>query len=124
MIFLLQGIVSKALGDGIESATAAVVPRPLPISTDDDNTVSLKVRSSENDDGKSLSNSRKASLSLDGLTPMVHRGLWADVNVSQADDDGDDDRISPVYEEPTDFATTIARLRNLLQQKSTATTPL
>lgn len=43
---------------------------------------------------------------------------------SEIESELDEDRISPIYEEPTDFASTIARLRNLLQQKSTATTPL
>lgn len=36
----------------------------------------------------------------------------------------DEDRMSPVYEEPTDLATTIARLRTVLEEKSTVDTPL
>lgn len=57
--------------------------------------------------------SARPEMSLPGLP----HGLWAE----EAEDP--DDGISPIYEEPTDFATTIARLRTLLQQKSTATTP-
>lgn len=118
-----KGLVSKALVDGMASATAAVVPRPLP-KTARDETPAIEKKSTDDHNEESSPNSRRASLCLDGLTPIGHRGLWADVNVLQVDSEGDEDRISPVYEEPTDFATTIARLRNLLQQKSTATTPL
>lgn len=64
----------------------------------------------------------RSTLCLEGLS-TEHRGLWGD-SITDADLELDEDKISPVYEEPTDFATTIARLRNLLQQKSTATTPL
>lgn len=42
----------------------------------------------------------------------------------EVDSEIEEDKISPVYEEPTDFATTIARLRTVLQQKSTVNTPL
>lgn len=66
---------------------------------------------------------RRASLSLEGLE-VSHRGLWANVEISEPDSEAEEDRLSPVYEEPTDFATTIARLRSLLHQKSNATTPL
>lgn len=65
----------------------------------------------------------KASLTLDGLGTK-HRALWGNVGMSEVDSEFDEEKMSPIYEEPTDFATTIARLRNLLQQKSTATSPL
>lgn len=42
----------------------------------------------------------------------------------EVDSEIEEDKISPVYEEPIDFATTIARLRTVLQQKSTVNTPL
>lgn len=66
---------------------------------------------------------KRASLSLEGLE-ISHRGLWANVEISEPDSEPEEDKLSPVYEEPTDFATTIARLRSLLHQKSNATTPL
>ena len=69
------------------------------------------------------SDPEKSSLTLE-IPINGHRCLWGDSGALEADSEMDDDRISPVYEEPTDFASTIARLRNLLQQKSTATTPL
>lgn len=65
----------------------------------------------------------RPTLCLEGLS-TEHRGLWGGSITEEADLELEEDKISPVYEEPTDFATTIARLRNLLQQKSTATTPL
>ncbi|XP_012276298.1 uncharacterized protein LOC105697514 isoform X2 [Orussus abietinus] len=115
-----NGIVSLALNNGITSATATIIPRPLskvspvsnvPIESETDAKCSKEIVP------------KRSTLSLQGLE-ISHRGLWGDVNISEADSEPEDDRLSPVYEEPTDFATTIARLRNLLQQKSTATTPL
>jgi len=76
----------------------------------------------ENDNAALMTVPEKPTLCLEGLS-MEHRGLWGD-SITDTDLELEEDKISPVYEEPTDFATTIARLRNLLQQKSTATTPL
>ncbi|XP_012258874.2 uncharacterized protein LOC105687643 [Athalia rosae] len=114
-----KSAVSSALSDAILSTTAAVISRPFPkagqaaiVSTNS------KVN---NENGPSLLE-RRASLSLDGLE-ISHRGLWANVEISEPDSEPDEDRLSPVYEEPTDLATTIARLRSLLHQKSNVTTP-
>ncbi|XP_015606328.1 uncharacterized protein LOC107273044 [Cephus cinctus] len=115
-----HGIVSQALGGGIASATAAVIPRPLPKQN---SALSTSTDSKSENQTISSQNAERSSLCLEGLA-ISHRGLWGDVSISEPDSELDEDRLSPVYEEPTDFATTIARLRNLLQQKSTATTPL
>lgn len=78
---------------------------------------------SEDENVASKATPERSTLCLEGLSTIAeHRGLWGD-SITDADLE-EEDKISPVYEEPTDFATTIARLRNLLQQKSTATTPL
>lgn len=113
-----KGVVSVALSDGITSATAAVIPRPLPKSLPDSSTPSPI----ENNHIPVTINVKRPSLRLENLS-TEHRGLWGD-SVSEIDSELDEDRISPEYEEPTDFATTIARLRNVLQEKSTVTTPL
>lgn len=65
----------------------------------------------------------RPTLCLEGLSTEHRAPLWGD-SITDTDLELEEDKISPVYEEPTDFATTIARLRSLLQQKSTATTPL
>ncbi|XP_017884151.1 uncharacterized protein LOC108627419 isoform X2 [Ceratina calcarata] len=112
-----QRIVSNALEDGMASATAAVIPRPLPRAKSESSNGS----STENRNPSLLSvNNRRPSLRLDNLA-TEHRGLWGQ---SLVEIDGEEDKISPVYEEPTDFATTIARLRTVLLQKSTVNTPL
>lgn len=113
-----QGTISIALSDGIASATAAVIPQPLPKSVP---SLSVTV-TSEDEKAASQAAPERPTLCLEGLS-TEHRGLWGD-SITDTDLDLLEDKISPVYEEPTDFATTIARLRNLLQQKSTATTPL
>lgn len=103
------------------SAMATVIPRPLLQPAISNKSMTKFIQENQN---LSLPiDLEKQSLSLEGLT-VQHRGLWADINISEVDSDIDNNRISPIYEEPTDFATTIARLRNLLQQKSTVTTPL
>ncbi|XP_046828613.1 uncharacterized protein LOC124428518 [Vespa crabro] len=114
-------IVSVGLNDGITFAMTTVIPHPLlqPVISNKSMTKFMQ----ENQNLSLPINIEKQSLSLKGLT-VQHRGLWADINISEMDSEIDNNRISPIYEEPTDFATTIARLRNLLQQKSTATTPL
>ncbi|XP_014603463.1 PREDICTED: uncharacterized protein LOC106786510 [Polistes canadensis] len=114
-------IVSIGLSDGITSAVATVIPCPLlqPAFSNK----SMTRLEQENQNSSSSIDLGKRSLSLEGLR-IQHRGLWGDINISEVDSEIDNNRISPIYEEPTDFATTIARLRNLLQQKSTATTPL
>ncbi|KAI4491090.1 hypothetical protein M0802_010400 [Mischocyttarus mexicanus] len=115
-------IVSIELSDGITSAVATVViPCPLLQPVLSNRSMTRLVQENQN---SSLSiDLEKQSLNLEGLK-VQHRGLWGDINISEVDSEIDNNRISPIYEEPTDFATTIARLRNLLQQKSTATTPL
>lgn len=113
--------VSQGLSTGITSATAAVISRPLPAPIQE---LPPIIEITVPPERTSNTNSNRISLCLDGLSTIGHKGLWADLNDGTADFDDDDTHISPVYEEPTDFATTIARLRNLLQQKSTATTPL
>ncbi|XP_020285125.1 uncharacterized protein LOC109855357 [Pseudomyrmex gracilis] len=116
----INGTISIALSDGIASATAAVIPQPLPKSAPK-SSLSATVMS-ENEKAASQAAPERPILCLEGLS-TEHRGLWGD-SITDTDLDLEEDKISPVYEEPTDFATTIARLRNLLQQKSTATTPL
>ncbi|KAK0084158.1 hypothetical protein PV325_007497 [Microctonus aethiopoides] len=116
-----NGVVFQGLTTGINSVTAAAISRPLP-KIIPDNVPIVEITPSNNTSTNNSNN--RISLCLDGLSTIGHKGLWADLNNGQVDYDDDDDRASPVYEEPTDFATTIARLRNLLQQKSTATTPL
>lgn len=114
-------IVSIGLSDGITSAVATVIPCPLLQPALSNESMTRLVQ--ENQNLSSSIDLEKRSLSLEGLR-VQHRGLWGDINISEVDSEIDNNRISPIYEEPTDFATTIARLRNLLQQKSTATTPL
>lgn len=110
------------MSDGIFSATAAVIPRPLPktqstdCNSDSVNKLEIPTVIVE-----------RAALSLEGLKndpglPESHS--WEKLDVSENDLELDEDKVSPVYEESTNFASTIARLRCLLQQKSTATTPL
>lgn len=114
-----NGTITVALSDGIVSATAAVIPQQLPKSAPKSSPSATITSKDEN--AAITATPERSSLSLEGLSTTEHRGLWGD---SITDLELDEDKISPVYEEPTDFATTIARLRNLLQQKSTATTPL
>ncbi|XP_015179248.1 PREDICTED: uncharacterized protein LOC107067863 [Polistes dominula] len=113
-------IISIGLSDGITSAVATVIPCPLQPALSNKSMTRLV---QENQNSSSSIDLEKRSLSLEGLK-VQHRGLWGDINISEVDSEIDNNKISPIYEEPTDFATTIARLRNLLQQKSTATTPL
>jgi len=110
-----QGTITSALSDGITSATAAVIPQQLPKSD------SATSSSEENSTALTAAPERPI-LCLEGLS-IEHRGLWGD-SISDTDLELEEEKISPVYEEPTDLATSIARLRNLLQQKSAATTPL
>ncbi|EFN60575.1 hypothetical protein EAG_03746 [Camponotus floridanus] len=114
-----NGTITVALSDGIVSATAAVIPQQLPKSAPK-SSPSANI-TSKDENAAITATPERSSLCLEGLSTTEHRGLWGD---SITDLELDEDKISPVYEEPTDFATTIARLRNLLQQKSTATTPL
>lgn len=103
------------------SAMATVIPHPLLQPVLSNKSMTRFMQANQN---LSLPiDLEKQSLTLEDLS-VQHRGLWADINISEVDSEIDNNRISPIYEEPTDFATTIARLRNLLQQKSTATTPL
>ncbi|XP_036147499.1 uncharacterized protein LOC105834089 [Monomorium pharaonis] len=116
----INGTITVALSDGITSATAAVIPQQLPKSLSKS---SLSTATTSEDKNTALMTApEKPTLCLEGLS-TEHRGLWGD-SITDTDLDLEEDKISPVYEEPTDFATTIARLRSLLQQKSTATTPL
>ncbi|XP_011865105.1 PREDICTED: uncharacterized protein LOC105560531 isoform X2 [Vollenhovia emeryi] len=119
-----QGTITVALSDGITSATAAVIPQQLPKSVSKSSPTAATT--SEDESAASTAAPERSTLCLEGLS-TEHRGLWGDSitdSIIDADLELEEDKISPVYEEPTDFATTIARLRNLLQQKSTATTPL
>lgn len=115
---LFQKVISNALGDGITSATAAVIPRSLPKPKSESSTKPLIKH-----ENTSVSiNDKRPTLHLHNLG-TEHRGLWGQ-SIVEIDAEIEGDKISPVYEEPTDFATTIARLRNVLQQKSTVNTPL
>ncbi|KAL0108912.1 hypothetical protein PUN28_014193 [Cardiocondyla obscurior] len=121
----INGTLTVALSDGITSATAAVIPQQLPKSV---STSSPTAATTNEDKNAALTATlERPTLCLEGLSTenlsTEYRGLWGD-SISDADLELDEDKISPVYEEPTDFATTIARLRKVLQQKSTATTPL
>lgn len=109
-----------ALSNGITSVTAPVIPRPLPQSLSKSSPTEVTIIDTVD---TPLVNVLKPTLDLKDLT-TEHRGLWGNIGVSEMDAEIDEDRISPVYEEPTDFASTIARLRSVLQQKSTTTTPL
>ncbi|XP_060812511.1 uncharacterized protein LOC132905338 [Bombus pascuorum] len=114
----VKKIISNALGDGITSATAAVIPRSLPKPKSESSTKPLIKH-----ENTSVSiNDKRPTLHLHNLG-TEHRGLWGQ-SIVEIDAEIEEDKISPVYEEPTDFATTIARLRNVLQQKSTVNTPL
>ncbi|KAK9293944.1 hypothetical protein QLX08_011280 [Tetragonisca angustula] len=110
--------ISNALGDGITSATAAVIPRPLPKPKSESSTEALIDR----ENTSPSINDKRPTLRLHNLG-TEHRGLWGQ-SMTEVDSEMEEDKISPVYEEPTDFATTIARLRTVLQQKSTVNTPL
>ena len=114
---LFQGTIPSALSNGIASATAAAIARPL-TKPDCIPLPEIKIQ-----DNNVESNSENSPPSLQ-VPISGRRCLWRDLSASEVDCEIDDDRISPVYEEPTDFASTIARLRNLLQQKSNVTTPL
>ncbi|XP_015434637.1 PREDICTED: uncharacterized protein LOC107190356 [Dufourea novaeangliae] len=117
-VFCTKKFISDALCNGITSSTAAIIPRPLPKSKLNS---SMKT-STENKNNSVTLNEKRPILRLDNL-PTEHRGLWCQ-SMSEVDADIDEEKVSPVYEETTDFATTIARLRTVLQQKSTVTTPL
>lgn len=118
----INGTITVALSDGITSATAAVIPQQLPKSVSKSSPTAATT--TEDESAASTAAPKRPTLCLEGLsTEPEHRGLWGD-SITDTDLELEEDKISPVYEEPTDFATTIARLRNLLQQKSTATTPL
>lgn len=95
-----------------------MIPQQLPKSTPKSSPSAI-IQSSQDENAATMATPERSTLCLEGLSTTEHRGLWGD---SITDLELDEDKI--VYEEPTDFATTIARLRNLLQQKSTATTPL
>ncbi|XP_033354232.1 uncharacterized protein LOC117235888 [Bombus vosnesenskii] len=114
----VKKVISNALEDGITSATAAVIPRSLPKPKSESSTKPLIKH-----ENTSVSiNDKRPTLHLHNLG-TEHRGLWGQ-SIVEIDAEIEGDKISPVYEEPTDFATTIARLRNVLQQKSTVNTPL
>ncbi|KAH0946146.1 hypothetical protein HN011_001262 [Eciton burchellii] len=115
----INGTISIALSDGITSATAAIIPQQLPKSLSKSDSANS---SSEENSAALTTAPEKPILCLEGLS-IEHRGLWS-VSISDTDLELEEEKISPIYEEPTDLATSIARLRNLLQQKSTATTPL
>ncbi|XP_011631854.1 uncharacterized protein LOC105423696 isoform X1 [Pogonomyrmex barbatus] len=117
----VNGTITVALSDGITSATAAVIPQQLPKSVPKSSPTAT-ITNKEEENAAIMAAPKRPTLCLEGLS-TEHRGLWGD-SITDTDLELDEDKISPVYEEPTDFATTIARLRNLLQQKSTATTPL
>ncbi|XP_018403683.1 PREDICTED: uncharacterized protein LOC108780463 [Cyphomyrmex costatus] len=117
---IAPGTISVALSDGITSVTAAVIPQQLPKSVSKSSPITTIT--SEDKNAILTVTPERPTLCLEGLS-TEHRGLWGE-SITDTDLELDEDKISPVYEEPTDFATTIARLRNLLQQKSTATTPL
>ncbi|EFN78403.1 uncharacterized protein LOC105188750 [Harpegnathos saltator] len=117
----VNGIITVALSDGIASATAAVIPQQLPTSLPKSSPSAATVNGDESTASPAIP--ERPTLCLEGLS-TEHRGLWGGSITEETDLELEEDKISPVYEEPTDFATTIARLRNLLQQKSTATTPL
>ncbi|XP_018315690.1 uncharacterized protein [Mycetomoellerius zeteki] len=116
----INGTISVALNDGIISVTAAVIPQQLPKSVPKSSPIATNT--SEDKNAVLIVTPERPTLCLEGLS-TEHRGLWGG-SITDTDLELDEDKISPVYEEPTDFATTIARLRNLLQQKSTASTPL
>ena len=117
-VLCTKKIISNALSDGIVSSTAAVIPRPLTKPKQD-----FSAKASTQDKNIPLTiNDKRPTLRLENLT-VEHRGLWGQ-SMSEIDSEIDEDKVSPVYEEPTDFATTIARLRTVLQQKSTVSTPL
>ncbi|KAG6800638.1 hypothetical protein HZU73_04029 [Apis mellifera caucasica] len=115
---LTKKAISNALGGGITSATAALIPRSLPKSKSESSNEALI----EHENTSLSINDRRPTLRLHNLA-TEHRGLWGQSMV-EVDSEIEEDKISPVYEEPTDFATTIARLRTVLQQKSTVNTPL
>ncbi|XP_014468497.1 PREDICTED: uncharacterized protein LOC106741228 [Dinoponera quadriceps] len=118
----VNGVITAALSDGIASATAAVIPQQLPTSLPSPS--ASATASGEKSAASPVVALERPNLCLEGLT-SGHRGLWGGSITEEADLELlEEDKISPVYEEPTDFATTIARIRSLLQQKSTATTPL
>ena len=95
-----------------------MIPRPLTKPKQD-----FSAKASVQDKNiPSTINDKRPTLRLENLT-VEHRGLWGQ-SMSEIDSEIDEDKVSPVYEEPTDFATTIARLRTVLQQKSTVSTPL
>ena len=108
------------MSDGITSVTAAVIPQQLPKSVSKSSPTATTT--SENKNAVLMVTAERPTLCLEGLS-TEHSGLWGG-SITDTDLELDEDKISPVYEELTDFATTIARLRNLLQQKSTANTLL
>ncbi|CAL7935115.1 unnamed protein product [Xylocopa violacea] len=113
-----KNTVSNTIGDGLTSPAATVTPRSLPNLKSE-----LFDTSLTETDGTSLpANNKRPTLRLDSLA-VEPRGLWGQ-SLSEMDSEIEEDKISPMYEEPTDFATTIARLRTVLQQKSTVNTPL
>ncbi|XP_076646057.1 uncharacterized protein LOC143355253 [Halictus rubicundus] len=113
-------LVSETLCDGITSSTAVIIPRPIPnLDTSTKATTESKNKTSAKE---KILNEGRPILRLDNL-PTEHRGLWGQ-SMSEGDIELDEDKLSPVYEDTTDFATTIARLRTVLQQKSTVSTPL
>ncbi|XP_076289849.1 uncharacterized protein LOC143213679 [Lasioglossum baleicum] len=123
-ILRTKKLVSEALCDGITSSTAAIIPRPIPKSKPnlDTSTKVATENKSKTSAKEKVMNDKRPTLRLDNL-PTEHRGLWGQ-SMSEGDTELDEDKLSPVYEDTTDFATTIARLRTVLQQKSTVTTPL
>ncbi|XP_018341852.1 PREDICTED: uncharacterized protein LOC108748296 [Trachymyrmex septentrionalis] len=116
----INGTISVALSDGITSVTAAVIPQQLPKSVSKSSPTATTT--SENKNAVLMVTAERPTLCLEGLS-TEHSGLWGG-SITNTDLELDEDKISPVYEELTDFATTIARLRNLLQQRSTANTLL
>lgn len=117
-ILCTKKFISNALNEGITSSTAAIIPQMLPKSKSD----SYTKTAIENRNISLTINDKRPTLHLDNLA-TEHRGLWGK-SMSEVDSEVDDVKISPVYEEPADFATVIARLRTVLQQKSTVNTPL
>ncbi|XP_044009576.1 uncharacterized protein LOC122853279 [Aphidius gifuensis] len=114
---ILKPSDQSVLASGIITTDVTIEKTPTPI----DLSIDLSAKISCDDKTSELNSTEvDQSSSFDGdvinSTNETKTGLWAD----SVDDI--DDKHSPIYEEPTDFATTIERLRNLLHEKATTDT--
>lgn len=114
---ILKPSDQSVLANGIINTDVTIKKTPtIDLSIDPSEKIKCDVKTDEVNSAKGSDQSSSSDGDVISLKNESKAGLWADSI------DDIDDKNSPVYEEPTDFATTIERLRNLLHEKATTDT--